>query len=308
MFFVISSAGDESLSGCAQIKAEMETRKGLINQACQTNEINSVLPVKHDVLGNLIVDDKRKIIYCYIPKVACTTLKGLMIYTSETYIQRNGFPTNFYFNESVHYHLPYNKQNILGRYNESEIEFRLKNYFKFLFVRNPMERLVSVYRDKFIPTKKHDYAFMRRFAPAMADLFRNSTNSSVLETDFLKWPEFVWFLMWQEKTKKTYDEHWNTFQNLCYPCVVKYDFIGMLENADEEGKCILPRIHEKLQSFPGLNQTQMTSTNVQGGPNTQALVSSYFKELNVTQKEFLRRIYGLDCKMFNYDCNYYWEL
>ena len=37
----------------------------------------------------------------------------------------------------------------LNSFNESEIMRRLKTYFKFMFVRNPAERALSVYRNKF---------------------------------------------------------------------------------------------------------------------------------------------------------------
>ena len=34
------------------------------------------------------------------------------------------------------------------RYDEEAIEYRLRNYFKFMFVRHPLERLVSAFRDR----------------------------------------------------------------------------------------------------------------------------------------------------------------
>jgi len=40
-------------------------------------------------------------------------------------------------------------------YNLSEVQMRLKKYYKFMFVREPLERLVSAYRMFFVTFKKH---------------------------------------------------------------------------------------------------------------------------------------------------------
>ena len=37
----------------------------------------------------------------------------------------------------------------LSEYTIPEIEWRLRTYFKFMFIRNPVERALSLYRDKF---------------------------------------------------------------------------------------------------------------------------------------------------------------
>ena len=37
----------------------------------------------------------------------------------------------------------------LTKYTTPEIKWRLKTYFKFMFVRNPVKRVLSAYRDKF---------------------------------------------------------------------------------------------------------------------------------------------------------------
>ena len=37
----------------------------------------------------------------------------------------------------------------LSDFSPKEIEMRLRTYFKFMFVRNPVERALSVYRNKF---------------------------------------------------------------------------------------------------------------------------------------------------------------
>ena len=38
----------------------------------------------------------------------------------------------------------------LSRLRSSAIRYRLRNYFKFMFVRNPFERIVSAYENKLV--------------------------------------------------------------------------------------------------------------------------------------------------------------
>ena len=37
----------------------------------------------------------------------------------------------------------------LSDYSDKEIKEKIRNYFKFMFIRNPTERALSVYRNKF---------------------------------------------------------------------------------------------------------------------------------------------------------------
>ena len=86
----------------------------------------------------IIVNDEYKVIFCYIPKVACTQWKLVFLAldnrTDVDDVHDDKHLHKFLFND----------------YSDEDIKVRLQSYFKFLFVREPLERLLSAYNDKFI--------------------------------------------------------------------------------------------------------------------------------------------------------------
>ncbi|KAI4888436.1 hypothetical protein NFI96_000753 [Prochilodus magdalenae] len=72
-------------------------RKKLIHDMCRHNgtlrfmKKATINDIPNDQLSNLIVDDRHGIIYCYVPKVACTEWKSIMIFLSES-LKVNGTP------------------------------------------------------------------------------------------------------------------------------------------------------------------------------------------------------------------------
>ena len=87
----------------------------------------------------LFVSDQRKYIYCSTPKVASSSWKRTLLNLSGVDLSN---VTNIHncFYQMTH--------NFYWHNSPAQREARLKKYFKFMFVREPLERLVSAYRDK----------------------------------------------------------------------------------------------------------------------------------------------------------------
>ena len=62
----------------------------------------------------------------------------------------------------------------LNKYNAEERRYRLQNYFKFMFVREPLERLVSAYRDKVL--RDNSYYFLNQVVPMIKKKYRTTKN------------------------------------------------------------------------------------------------------------------------------------
>nr|XP_042907344.1 carbohydrate sulfotransferase 12 isoform X2 [Parasteatoda tepidariorum] len=59
---------------------EQNRRKLLIDKTCQFLKINQTLEdIPSSYLDHFIVDDTHKLIYCFVPKVACTNWKRILL-------------------------------------------------------------------------------------------------------------------------------------------------------------------------------------------------------------------------------------
>ena len=88
------------------------------------------------------VFDNRKLVYVSIPKVACTSLKTAVMPGSDNLSDtRNEYMT-------IHAQA--------SQYCRSRLPRHSQDYFKFAFVRNPFDRLVSCYEDKVRTPVQHN--------------------------------------------------------------------------------------------------------------------------------------------------------
>eukprot|EP00058_Branchiostoma_floridae_P017715 XP_002603204.1 hypothetical protein BRAFLDRAFT_126989 [Branchiostoma floridae] len=172
-------------------------------------------PSKH-TLGQLIVNDKYNILYCFVPKTGCTTTK-LVFYNLE-------MGTNHTMNTiEVHKH----NFTYLDQYSDEEIEQRLRNYQKFIVVRDPLERLLSAWRDKFV----HGRDLLTEKFQDMWSTIENKTS----EYDIIRNVPFKAFLKAVAMDKhKWKNAHWEPAYKLCSPCQVKFDFVAHTDTLAED--------------------------------------------------------------------------
>ena len=147
---------------------------------CKKTKSSPVLLPTGSLLNHLIVDNKHKILYCYIPKIACTTWKKIMTHLL-------GIKNN----RSVHsQHFP-----LLGSYSKSKVRYILDNYYKFMFVRDPFERLLSAYKDKF--TRQSDYV-SKKYSKKIQWTVRERLGSSasvLADKQEIKFSDFILYLI-----------------------------------------------------------------------------------------------------------------
>ncbi len=64
------------------LEGEQVARKKLAEGVCQLSQghptLNAVID-EREQLDHIIVDDEHQLLYCYIPKVACTNWKRLLV-------------------------------------------------------------------------------------------------------------------------------------------------------------------------------------------------------------------------------------
>eukprot|EP00058_Branchiostoma_floridae_P000233 XP_002585721.1 hypothetical protein BRAFLDRAFT_133019 [Branchiostoma floridae] len=93
-------------------------------------------------LNQLVVIERTKTMYCYIPKTGCTTTK-LVLYNLQHDTNESNADHELDWIHKQHFRL-------LKSYSKKGAERRLATYNKFIVVRDPLERLVSAWLDKFV--------------------------------------------------------------------------------------------------------------------------------------------------------------
>ncbi|XP_068164936.1 carbohydrate sulfotransferase 12-like [Antennarius striatus] len=238
-------------------------------------------------LANLIYDDKHRIIYCYIPKVACTNWKRLM------YALRYGLSVHQDLmsieHEEVH---KFDALHCLTNISKREISSKLKHYKKFLFVRDPFVRLISAFRDKILKygdpfLDHHIFLILNHYGNLSytVETKEHAIASGVSPT----FHNFIQYLT-DPKTTKPFDEHWRPMYQLCHPCLIQYDFIGHQETLQEDAEQLLKLLKLEKLKFPPAYENM----------TTQNSVFNWFKPVPREERIKLYQLYEMDFKLFGY--------
>ncbi|KAG7241978.1 hypothetical protein INR49_024734, partial [Caranx melampygus] len=279
-----------------------ELRKHLVKESCDADR-EALSEGKHSLddlsdgdLKNLVVDDKHSLIYCYIPKVACTNWKRVM------FVLNRSEPYQDPMSVSVDLvHLP-NQLTPLNSFSRTEmkcdvcgLQAKLKHYTKFMFVRDPFVRLISAYRDKFLRSNEY---FYQNFGRNILHRYGNQANppQTVAEAFGLGVrPSFYNFIQYLldplTERRQPFEPHWRQMHRLCHPCHIQYDFIGHQETLQEDAEHLLRTL--ELQNdirFPP-SYENMTSTGS---------VLDWFRTVPLEDRRKLFKLYEADFRLFGY--------
>ncbi|XP_018588209.1 carbohydrate sulfotransferase 12 isoform X1 [Scleropages formosus] len=292
----------------AELRQRQEDRKKMVHDFCSSdstldfpgkNRTFDDIPNKE--LDHLIVDDRHGIIYCYVPKVACTNWKRVMIVLSESllidgvpYQDPMDVPQQHIHNASLHF--TFNKfWKRYGKFSRHLMKVKLKKYTKFLFVRDPFVRLISAYRNKF---EQENEDFYRQFAVVMLKRYGNYSDPPTSVVDAFSAgirPSFSNFIQYlldpQTEKEMPFNEHWRQVYRLCHPCQINYDFVGKLETLDEDAEHLLRILRvDNIVQFPASNRNRTVSS----------WEWDWFASIPHKWRQELYRLYEADFKLFGY--------
>ena len=173
------------------------------------------------------------------------------------------------------------------RLNKGEtIESLLPQYFKMTIIRQPLERLLSAYRDKIegviqrrsVTSHSHANRLKKRiFKTFHPQLYEQWVNDKSMEYH-VPFREFIQYVI--DKPNAQLDVHFRPVINICSPCMVKYNFYGFFNHFIQDTQILVTKLGTKLNKVPGANQ----SSN-----STAILLNSYYSQLSQDLKEHLFR-------------------
>ncbi|XP_072044504.1 carbohydrate sulfotransferase 13-like [Amphiura filiformis] len=252
-------------------------RKTHLNGACdRLNQTRTLPRVSPASTFHFIISDKFKFLFCFVPKIACTTWKGIMI---QLYHNQVG-PTKKRFV----------KLDEIG--SPEKVKKRWQNYKKVVFVREPLARVLSAYLNKLRDgDKKIQTKWERRFGAQIANIARKDDTYKRRNSDFT-FVEFIKFILKLGPDIKldSMKDHWLPYSSFTHPCRIQYDYIGHFETLAYDGPTIIKKLGvEDVVQFP----------EVHGSAAVDGLQTEYAKvPIDLILK--LQEYYKMDYELFGY--------
>ncbi|XP_030071329.1 carbohydrate sulfotransferase 8 isoform X2 [Microcaecilia unicolor] len=262
-------------------------RKLILNSTClKYNFTNLARRLNPLVAQQLFVVPSHQIIFCSIPKAGCSNWKRIFLLLEKNLTNETSALDNENINRSsvlMNIHKTPLLRRLISYPPKQQLEL-LNNYTKMMFTRDPFERLVSAYRDKFLHSQQlHSISLINHIKAA----FQKSEEK-------LTFQEFVSFLL----KEKENNIHWRAMYKLCDPCLIHYDIIGKLETINQDANGLLRSfgVPENLH-YP-------TFKKYKTEPRTnEQITKEYLERLSEKQMEQLCKFYEMDFSLFNYSSN-----
>ena len=187
---------------------------------------------------------------------------------------------------------------LLNQYPPDEQRQKWETYFKFTFVREPFERILSAYKDKFVYPRfprpmlqYHGRSILRTVRP-------NASKSVLDKLDDITFREFIEYLVTKgsDKTTPVMDWHWDNYVNICGMCAVNYDFMGHYETFDQD--------LADFKEAAGLSPLQARRSDARANNKSStasSLLNDYYSKIPTEWINILGRLYRANFEMFGYN-------
>ncbi|XP_035274486.1 carbohydrate sulfotransferase 8-like [Anguilla anguilla] len=262
-----------------------EARKRLVREVCAKYKSNVKRAVTPHHVSRIFVEDRHKLLYCEVPKVGCSNWKRVLMVLGGA-----AASTREIKHDAAHYG---NHLKRLDAFDRRGIAQRLETYTKVLFVREPLERLVSAFRDKFENPNSYYHPV---FGKPIISKYRANASQAALRTGAgVTFKEFMQYLLDVHRPVGM-DIHWEHVNQLCSPCLLDYDFVGKFETMEEEANFLL-----RSTGAPGnLTFPSFKDRHPQAERTSARITQRYFAQLSASERQRAYDFYYMDYLMFNY--------
>uniref|UniRef100_A0A8C8R8U4 Carbohydrate sulfotransferase n=1 Tax=Pelusios castaneus TaxID=367368 RepID=A0A8C8R8U4_9SAUR len=260
-------------------------RKRIMRDTCSKYKSNARRIITPYHVSRIFVEDKYRILYCEVPKAGCSNWKRVLMVLNGLASSTKDIQHN-----TVHYG---NYLKRLDGFDRKGIYHRLNTYTKMLFIREPFEKLVSAFRDKFEHPNNYYHPV---FGKAIISRYRVNASKEALRTGSgVKFKEFIQYLLDVHRPVGM-DIHWDHVNRLCSPCLIDYDFVGKFESMEEDANFFLHLVGAPQNlTFPRFKDRHSNEERT-----TTKITQSYFAELSPSQRQRSYDFYYMDYLMFNY--------
>ncbi len=193
----------------------------------------------------------------------------------------------------------------LASYNKTQQRSILNNYFKFLVVRHPFDRLLSTYVDKVEYERNHSQVLnlFLTLANNIRKAFNDSSKKLFKETKgrrrvFLANTQEFFYLVANYYDSWFRDVHWGAFYDLCQPCVIHYDAVVRLETVNQDVSGILDKLQYGVNSTGKLPVTN--TLRYKQGFNFYDKVNKAFRGIPPGIVRGVMRVYHKDFELYGY--------
>uniref|UniRef100_A0A182HX83 Carbohydrate sulfotransferase n=1 Tax=Anopheles arabiensis TaxID=7173 RepID=A0A182HX83_ANOAR len=162
----------------------------------------------------------------------------------------------------------------------------MKNTYSFIVVRNPFERLISAYEERLLG-QLHPY--FKNLSHQIYRRYHDDGNHFGIPS----FEDFARFVVEQSRNKKPADLHWRPINDLCTPCLARYDSILKMETFAQDIEYLTNRtqLHGKIKPVQ-MNRSRRDRVD--------RLIEKYFSQLTKQQFDDLYDVYRIDFELFQY--------
>ena len=275
-------------------RCSMDERLKHLDDFCNRTVTGDERPehYKNTRYAQLIVDEKHKVIYCDIPNVLGLTWNTFLA-KSTGKVKKDSPPVRnrkFMTKLGMRY---------LDSYADEDREVLLGEYFKFLVVRHPLERMELVWRQKFLESplqenwrKKLGKQIILKHRGGFVNVSDVPSDATVRLEEFL---EFAF------ADREMVDPGWYSYLQVCHTCEIRYDAILRSESIDAELDTVLRHYQDVDDPYSKLNYTAPSNpaVDILTGKNE----FKQYHNVSVKAQEAVLRRFQQDMKMFGYSWN-----
>ena len=172
--------------------------------------------------------------------------------------------------------------------SEEDQEAVMRDYFKYVMFRHPLERLLSGYRSKMSMAMRNKGEFTDEnernvdgdmllrdkrllISHAYPNIYKKWTAANESYPVNITFSDFIDY--WVKSEGLSQNAHFNTVVRLCRPCVVRYDYYGNFKTFRNDSKLLMDRI--------GASEEELRP---QYPKPSDELVNKYYEQLSENQK------------------------